>query len=359
MSKVIMISRDSKVLDKDSSVYSRVLEYGNIFDELHVVVMAKSAGKTTAVNAKNVFFYDTTSKHKTASFIRVLGRAVKIAKKIGKGNWVTAQDFESGLAALLVSKMYGLKFQLQLHTDVFSHFYPRLGAFNYVRYLLARFLIPTANSLRVVSQKIKSEILEKKLLPEGNIFVLPVLVDTNAFWASASTYDLHGKYPEFEKIVLIVARLTKEKNLDLSFEAFQKILRVLPKAGLVVLGDGREKNKLKRLAKHLDILSSIRFEGWVKDTASAYRSADLLLVTSFYEGFGMNIIEALSVGCPVVSTDVGIAGEAGAEVCNYDAGEIALKSVGILEEGIKGKLLPEFSGVTKETYLRQFKETFV
>ncbi|MES2059984.1 MAG: glycosyltransferase [Patescibacteria group bacterium] len=337
--KVIMISRDKGVLDKESAVSHRIAEYKELFDDLEVVFIG--------------------GQWKIFSFLSAFPRAAWIARRFGKGAWITSQDpFESGIVALSIAKLFGLRLQFQLHTDVFSYFYPRHSLMNFCRMICTRALIPRANSLRVVSEKIRNEIVERHLLPEQKIFVLPIYVEKEND-VHGPSYDLRAKYPEFEKIILIVARLEREKNLPLALESFQKVLRGMPKAGLVILGEGRQRAKLRDFARHLNIIESVRFEGWQTDTASAYQSADLLLVTSFYEGYGMNIIEALAAGCPVVSTDVGIAGEAGAIISNYDAGDIALKSLEILRQNKRGVLSSGVANLTKQEYLEKFKNTFV
>lgn len=334
--KVIIISRDAKVLDASSDAYKRVSEYRALFDELHIVVMKGS-----------IF-----------SFFGAFFKTVRLAQKVGKQGWITSQDpFESGIVALVVAKIFSMKLQIQLHTDVFGHFYSRHSLGNFLRALMSRLIIPKADSLRVVSQNIKEHVVVKKLLPEKKIFVLPIFVDVQSIITKQASYSLKDKYQEFEKIIVIAARIEKEKNLSLSFEAFRKVLRKIPKAGLVLLGDGSQVKSLQSLAKRLNIAENVRFEGWAQDPVSAYKSADLLLVTSFYEGYGMNIVEALACGCPVISTDVGIAREAGAYIVNYDPGEIALKSVEMLEKGARGHLA--LNVMSKAEYLETFKNTFV
>ena len=51
------------------------------------------------------------------------------------------------------------------------------------------------------------------------------------------------------------------------------------------------------------------FEGWQENLISYYKTANLFLLSSNYEGYGMTLLEAAAAGCPIISTDVGIAGE--------------------------------------------------
>jgi glycosyltransferase involved in cell wall biosynthesis len=338
MIKLLMISRDPKALESSSAVSSRISEYRKLFGELYVVVMRG-----------NVF-----------SFLKSFVAAGRHARRMVRGDFVTAQDMESGIVALVISKLFRLKLQLQIHTDIFDPYFRRHSILDYLRFLIARILLPQADSIRVVSERIKDSVLKlqaKSYKLKASVHVLPIFVDT-AVKSSAHPTDLKAKYPEFKKIVLIVSRLEKEKNLILALTAFQKMSRLEDGLGLVIAGTGRQEKWLREYARHLGIADQVRFLGWVDDTASLFKSSGLLLVTSFFEGYGMTIIEALACGCPVVSTDVGIASDAGAVIANFDPGDMALKAVGLLRSGERGELNPRFV-MSKTKYLEEFKKTFV
>ncbi len=324
-----MISRDAKVLDPDSAAALRMKEYRSLFDDLYIVVMRG-----------NVF-----------SFLMAFFTAGRFARKMTKGDYVTAQDMESGIVAFVIAKVFRLRLQLQIHTDIFDPYFRKHSVLNFVRFCLAKILLPRADSIRVVSDRIK-----QSLTQYSKIHVLPIYVDT--VLTSDQSLNLKTKYPEFRKIVLIVSRLEKEKNLTMALIAFQKMSRMKEGLGLVIAGTGREEKWLRKYVKHLDIEEKVRFEGWVTDTTSLFKSADLLLVSSFYEGYGMTVIEALSTGCPVVSTDVGVARDAGAIITDFDPGEMALKALEVIKTGKKGELDPKFS-ISKSKYLEEFKNTFV
>ncbi|MEK7613187.1 MAG: glycosyltransferase, partial [Patescibacteria group bacterium] len=103
-----------------------------------------------------------------------------------------------------------------------------------------------------------------------------------------------------------------------------------------VLGRGSELNSLQSLAQELGIEANVVFEPY-QDPFPFYKAADLLLLTSQYEGYGMVIVEALLSGCPVVSLDVGIAGEAGALIA--PSGEaMAAMALEVLRTGARGRL---------------------
>jgi glycosyltransferase involved in cell wall biosynthesis len=86
--------------------------------------------------------------------------------------------------------------------------------------------------------------------------------------------------------------------------------------GLTIVGEGSEHESLIQRAKHAGIESRVEFVGWQHDIGRYLARADVVLVPSRYEGYGLVIVEALAAGVPVIATDVGVAREAGAIVAS-------------------------------------------
>ncbi len=119
----------------------------------------------------------------------------------------------------------------------------------------------------------------------------------------------------FSSRVLVMSRLEPEKDVAFAIRTFAENAPVT--SCLIIVGDGNERPSLESLVKTLPCRERIFFEGW-QDPSAYYKIADLVLVTSRYEGYGLVIIEALAAGTPVISSDVGIAREAGAIVTSFD-----------------------------------------
>lgn len=101
---------------------------------------------------------------------------------------------------------------------------------------------------------------------------------------------------------LFVGRLKRVKNVPLLLEAFQKVLQKA-KAELIIAGDGAERAQLEGLANQLQISSHVHFLGFVDPCTPLYQHADTFVLSSDSEGFGNVLVEALMMGCTVVSTD--------------------------------------------------------
>lgn len=108
----------------------------------------------------------------------------------------------------------------------------------------------------------------------------------------------------FENEVIInIGRLNIQKGQWHLIRSFSKLLLSKPNAKLLIVGKGELENELKELTKKLGIEKSVIFVGFNKNPYKFIQKSDLYVGTSLYEGFGMTIVEAMSLGVPAISTD--------------------------------------------------------
>lgn len=131
---------------------------------------------------------------------------------------------------------------------------------------------------------------------------IPTTVIYNVLEISSSSENDRLPIGDSTPIILACGRLHPQKDYLTLLKAF-KILRKSVKVRLKILGDGPSRKELEKLAKSLGINSDLEFLGFVRDPTLHMRSATIFILTSRYEGFGNVIVEAMSVGLPVVSTD--------------------------------------------------------
>jgi glycosyltransferase involved in cell wall biosynthesis len=286
----------------------RQTEYAKEWAEVHIVVFSPVDFDEDAISG-NCWVYPTKSRFK---FLRPLD-AIRLAKFITKRRGITnitCQDPSfTALVGLSVRKEFGTELELQVHGDIGSPFFAGtpLGR---IRKSLALTFLPKADHVRVVSARIKKYLVEHLGLSEEKIEVRPVPVDLEAVKNIPVTIDLKKTYPQFDKIVLMAGRLEAEKNIALAIRAWKEVVGNC-RAGLVIVGRGSLRRDLEKLVAELDLTGSVVFEDWAnKETlVSYYKTADLFLVTSLYEGYGLTLVEAHAAGCKIVSTDVGVAPE--------------------------------------------------
>ena len=105
-------------------------------------------------------------------------------------------------------------------------------------------------------------------------------------------------------LILGVGRLAAQKNFELLIAAFAK-LRQRRKARLLILGEGPQRSRLEALALSTGLGEDISLPGAVGNPSAYMRRADVLVLPSKSEGFGLVLVEAMAVGCPVVATRSG------------------------------------------------------
>jgi glycogen(starch) synthase len=119
---------------------------------------------------------------------------------------------------------------------------------------------------------------------------------------------LRARYAEpDQRLVLLVGRLVYEKGFHLALDALAPVIRRLGDVRFVVAGTGTAEAELKRQARRLGLTRHGSFLGWVGDDMlhSLYRVADLCIVPSIYEPFGLVALEAMASGCLCVVADTG------------------------------------------------------
>lgn len=309
---VLMLSTDARIFEQGVEVRARMRGYGRAFDELRIIVLARGRGEVREEQiGENVFAY--RASRSPFSWYPIARRMLRQG-----GDWViTAQDpCEIGLIGWLLARRFRLPLQLQVHTDFLSPWFSRESWKNRLRVRLAKFLIPRADRIRVVSERIRESLVASGYTPVANrVTVLPIFVPP---LSGSGTVDLHKKYPGYDRIILMASRLTREKNILMAIEAMRGLTRTNGNARgqartqnplLLIVGGGPELENLRRTTHDLRLTDNIKFESWTDDLASYYKAADCLLITSNYEGYGRTAIEAMAAGLPVVMTDVGLAGE--------------------------------------------------
>lgn len=102
-------------------------------------------------------------------------------------------------------------------------------------------------------------------------------------------------------IVLSAGRHAPQKGFDTLLRAFDQLAD--EQVRLVLLGQGPETESLKSLAVELSLTERVKFTGFVENPFKYMANADVFVLSSWYEGFGNVLIEAMATGCPVVSTD--------------------------------------------------------
>jgi glycosyltransferase involved in cell wall biosynthesis len=145
--------------------------------------------------------------------------------------------------------------------------------------------------------------------------VLPIFVDVQKF-ASVPKKPVAGN-------LLWIGRFAPEKQPEIAIKALRLARENGMHVHLTMLGSGPLEGSLRALAQEYGVAEAVSFPGW-RDPVEYLQSAELLLSTSAYEGYGMAIVEGLASSVPVLSFDVGVAREAGARIVEGEFSEALL-----------------------------------
>ena len=116
--------------------------------------------------------------------------------------------------------------------------------------------------------------------------------------------DEYGMEPG-SQIVGVVARLEPEKGHPTLFEAWPAVLRAVPDAYLLVIGEGSQRDALEAKARELRIAHRVVFTGRRDDVPAVTAALDVAVLPSYREAQGLSILEALALARPVVASKVG------------------------------------------------------
>ena len=106
-------------------------------------------------------------------------------------------------------------------------------------------------------------------------------------------------------LIGIIGRLSPEKDVATFLEAAGFLSKKYKQLKFIVVGNGPEDEKLKKLAESRNLKEKVQFLGFIKEMESVYRSLDLLVISSKTEGIPLVILEAMKHAVPVVSCKVG------------------------------------------------------
>lgn len=227
----------------------------------------------------------------------------------------------AGYAAFMISERFGIPYVLTEHSSVFrSHTIPA-GADQLIRVAGNRAArrISVSNALAAAYQPYVAKPIE----------IIPNVVDTS-FFTPPAIPRCHTSFS-----YLAVGNLVEMKGFHVLLRAFAAKLHGRSDVTLRIAGAGPERSRLENLASELGLKSQVEFLGRIdrEQIRSAMRVANVLVLPSFQETFGVVLIEAMSTGIPVIATRCG----GPEEIITADTG--LLTSPGDVEE--LGKALVE------------------
>lgn len=208
--------------------------------------------------------------------------------------------FYNGIGARHLSEESGVPYVLEVHHLVG---YPVAASLaEWIGRVMSRVYLPwairKASAVRVVSKATAGTLIGWKA-PEEKIRVVP------SFYLDRQLIESIDHEPHVQHDVVFCGRLVANKGVP----ELLKAIALLPRATLLVIGDGPERARLEALAKNLKIAHRVEFRGWLptqRDVLRAICSAKMLVMNSSSEGGPRVPLEAMAAGMPVIVTRVGV-----------------------------------------------------
>lgn len=214
------------------------------------------------------------------------------------------------LTGYLYSKVKKKPLVITYHADWVGGFggaVRRIGVFIFNKYL-GNILLSNADLIFALS---KNQIESSKLLSKyhSKTMVVPNAINLDEFNDSIPKEKAREKLniPDNKKVILFVGSLNPIKSPHILLESMRIIIKEIPTAYLIILGDGSCRYKLESICHKFDLTTHVQFSGFIADSYTKnlyYRSADIFVLPSKSESFGIVLLEASACGLPLIVSDL-------------------------------------------------------
>ncbi|MDT8341333.1 MAG: N-acetyl-alpha-D-glucosaminyl L-malate synthase BshA [Longimicrobiales bacterium] len=169
---------------------------------------------------------------------------------------------------------------------------------------ITRFSILRSSGLTAVSRFLKEETVRDFGVPAERIDVIPNFIDPDVYHRGKEPCHRHALAPAGEKVVMHVSNFRPVKRIPDVLRVFARIRREVA-SRLVLIGDGPERPVAQEEAERLGIADAVLFLGKHASVDELLSCADLFLLPSESESFGLSALEAMASGVPVVGSNAG------------------------------------------------------
>lgn len=187
------------------------------------------------------------------------------------------------------------------------------------------FAINQSDAVTAVSDSLKQDTY-KHFSVTRDIKVIPNFIRLEDYDLAKGECSRKIFAPNGERILIHVSNFRKVKRVEDVLRVFDKVRKQVP-AKLILVGDGPERNNIEKLCRELDTCSDIRSLGKVQNPEKVLCVADLFLLPSETESFGLAALEAMACKVPVISSNTG-----GIPEVNINGYSGFLSSVGNVDE---------------------------
>ncbi len=176
----------------------------------------------------------------------------------------------------------------------------RLGA---LKKALAIFLYRYSDSVACISRGVRDDLKKNFRVPAEKMKIIYNGINIDEVKQLAAELPDHCYFnPKTRPVIVAAGRLVNQKDFSTLLRAFARVIDKVD-CRLLILGEGPERENLRRLSRELGIADKVELPGFQPNPFSFFSRSDLFVLSSFWEGFGNVLIEAMACGTAVISTD--------------------------------------------------------
>ena len=167
------------------------------------------------------------------------------------------------------------------------------------------YVYKNADYIHCLTSRIAAHLIKNYNVPKTKVVVIPNFVDFSLIAKNAKAKILFANLKNESlnsKFIVSMGRFHTQKGYRIFLDAFSKIANKIPHK-LILIGDGPQMFNLKNQVKSLGLSKRVLFPGYLKNPYPIIKKAELFVLSSLYEGLPTVLIEAISLGIPIVSSD--------------------------------------------------------
>lgn len=263
---------------------------------------------------------------------------------------IVAHDWMTFEAAVRIKKQTGKPYCAHIHATEFDR---TGGNINQLIYDLERRGMHEADMVIANSHITKENCIKYYDVPASKIVPVHLAIDKEEVASETVSLPLNKK--PGEKVVLFLGRLTMQKGPEYFLQAAAKAAKFYPQVKFIMAGNGEKMNALIEMASHLHISDKVFFTGFLQgeDIRRVLKMADLFILSSVAEPFGLVVLEAIKADVPcIVSKTAGVAEilHHVFKVDHWDTMEMANQMVNIFKYNSLAKEMATNASTEAEVY---------
>ncbi|MBI4831761.1 MAG: glycosyltransferase family 4 protein [Candidatus Lindowbacteria bacterium] len=312
LQNVLCVSLDSNLArsanGKLGNSTRRVIAMQSVCECMHIVMRNfRFAPQPEVRLGERCFLYPTNSRGRASFIIDAVRLGAQIIKRTPIDVIYTQDPFSSGLVGYTLSRAFGKPLALSFAGDMIDNpHWCSESVRNRIMNRIGKWLLKQAAVFRVCSMSEQEKLIGMGV-PTERIYNIGFMDDYARFWnAGGERIRKQFLTNGFDRVVLFVGRLVKQKNVPNLIEAMKIVSNACGSALLLIIGAGEEGDRLRKQVDRLGISDRVVFVGPVEysELPDYFAACDIFVLPSLYEGNAMVVKEASAAGRPTVSTNV-------------------------------------------------------